>query len=279
MTSIEQAVGYGNQRLVNLSDSAKLDAQILLAQVLNKTTSYLYTWPDQVLTTEQQANFLKLLSLREQGQPIAYIVGYKEFWSLNFKVSPATLIPRPDTEVLVEQVLGNHSQSPIRCLDLGTGTGAIALALASERAKWQIDAIDFNEQAVALAQENAQCLSLTQVNIFQSDWFDNVPLTSQYQVIVSNPPYIDQADQHLAQGDVRFEPSSALVAENHGLADIEHIIHCAKQFLTAGGWLYFEHGYDQGAQVRRLFTDAGYHSIQTAKDYNANDRITYGCYN
>ncbi|GLX79964.1 release factor glutamine methyltransferase [Thalassotalea insulae] len=278
-TSIAEAVDYSTRRLASLSDSAKLDGQILLAQVLDKELSYLYTWPEKQVTAQQQAEFLKLLALREQGQPIAYITGYKEFWSLNFKVSPATLIPRPDTEVLVELILDNHPQSHLACLDLGTGTGAIALALASERQHWSIDAVDYSEQAVALAQENARQLSLTQVNIFQSDWFGNVPEGKRYQLIVSNPPYIDASDKHLAQGDVRFEPKSALVADNSGLADIADIINQSQNFLAPQGMLYFEHGFEQAKAVRQLFADAGYQNIQTMKDYNANDRITYACYN
>ncbi len=277
--TINTALRHGANNLVTVSDSAKLDSQILLAHVLNKAISYLFTWPDQELTPKQQAQYLALLARREQGEPIAYIVGYKEFWSLELLVSPATLIPRPDTEVLVELVLENHPQEQLSCLDLGTGTGAIALALASERPNWQIDAIDFSDDAVALARENAQRLSLPQVSIYQSSWFDKISEQQSFKVIVSNPPYIDCQDHHLSEGDVRFEPHSALVAADDGLADIAHIIEQAKAYLAPSGSLYFEHGYQQAKAVRELFAKQGYHDIHTVKDYGGNDRITYACYN
>ncbi|WP_206484204.1 peptide chain release factor N(5)-glutamine methyltransferase [Thalassotalea sp. G2M2-11] len=276
--TIASAINYGSSALAEVSDSAKLDSQILLAHVLAKTTAYLYTWPEQLLSQTEQQDFLSLLAKRQHCVPIAYLIGYKEFWSLNFKVSPATLIPRPDTEVLVELVLEHYAEQQLCCLDLGTGTGAIALALASERNSWQIDAVDFQVQAVELAKENATELSLSQVNIFQSDWFSAVPIGNIYQVIVSNPPYIDPLDQHLTQGDVQFEPKSALVAEQHGLADIHKIISQAKDYLATGGRLYFEHGYDQGPAVRELFAKQAFEHIETVKDYNGNDRITYASF-
>ncbi len=281
ISSIESAISFGEKVIAAMSDSAKLDCQILLSHVLDKPTTYLYTWPEQLLTQAQIQQYTCLLARRENGEPIAYIVGYKEFWSLNFKVSPATLIPRPDTELLVEQILADHDVEHLSCLDLGTGTGAIALALASEKPFWKIDAVDFSQQAVELAQDNAKQLQLDRVNIFQSHWFENIPSASQaekYQIIVSNPPYIDPQDDHLLIGDVRFEPKSALIAEQQGMADIRYIIQQAQRFLSDDGWLYFEHGYDQAEAVREAFLQEGYHDINTKKDYNANDRITYACY-
>jgi len=279
ITTIGSAIKVGVDMLDGLSDSAKLDSQLLVAQVLNKPTTYLYTWPEKPLTTEQINNLLALFNRRQQGEPVAYILGYKEFWSLNFKVSPATLIPRPDTEVLVELVLNNHQEDFLSCLDLGTGTGAIALALASENKQWQIDAIDFSDAAVSLAQLNAQQLDLAHVDIFQSDWFDNIQPLKKYDVIVSNPPYIDCSDVHLAQGDVRFEPKSALVAKEHGLADIALIIEQAQIYLSVKGYLYFEHGFTQAEDVQAIFHKHGYFEVTTIKDYNGNDRVTYACYN
>ncbi len=268
-----------NQGLVVLqknSDSALLDAQILLSFVLEKPRSYLFTWPEKHLNNEQVEQFINLLTRRYVGEPIAYIIGEKEFWSLPLKVSPATLIPRPDTETLVELVLEHFGYAKhLNCLDLGTGTGAIALALASENPTWNIDAIDFNVEAVKLAQLNAEALELTQVNIFKSDWFAQIKAGKKFNIIVSNPPYIDGEDENLSQGDVRFEPASALVANEQGLADIKHIAKVSRDFLTSPGALFFEHGYEQGADVRNALMALGFENPQTGQDLNGHDRITW----
>jgi len=274
--TIAHWVAHGQKQLVSCSDSAKLDAQILLAFVLEKERIYLLTWPENELTKHSIQLYLALLQRRVSGEPIAYIIGVKEFWSLPFKVSPATLIPRPDTEVLVESVLEHFGElDSIQCLDLGTGTGAIALALASEQPNWQIDAVDFNLEAVKLAKQNAQDLELTQVNIFQSNWFSAVN-EKKFDVIVSNPPYIDALDEHLNQGDVRFEPESALVADEHGLGDIKHIAQQALNFLNTSGALFFEHGFEQGEAVRNILTALGYDNAKTVRDLNGHERITWG---
>jgi len=275
--TIAEIIHYGTQQLIAGSDSAKLDVQVILGFILNKDLSYLLTWPDKSLSDSNIAQFLTLLSRREQGEPVAYLVGYQEFWSLNFKVSEATLIPRPDTEVLVELVLDNHAKKQLSCLDLGTGTGAIALALASEMPNWHIDAIDFQQPAVELAKFNAEQLALTNVNIYQSDWFQAIDNNKKFDVIVSNPPYIDAQDIHLNQGDVRFEPSTALVANNKGLADIEHIVKQAKTYLKSNAWLYLEHGFEQAVAVQAILLENGYHTINTKQDYSGNDRVTYAC--
>ncbi len=274
--SIANLLNQGQQILQAGSDSALLDAQILLSFVLNKPRSYLFTWPEKYLNNEQVKQFVNLLTRRYLGEPIAYISGEKEFWSLLLKVSPATLIPRPDTEILVERVLEQFGDnSNISCLDLGTGTGAIALALASENPTWKIDAIDFNADAVQLAQLNAKNLKLTQVNIFQSDWFAQVKTDKNFNIIVSNPPYIDVEDENLTQGDVRFEPASALVANEQGLADIRHIAQVSRQFLTSQGALFFEHGFEQGQAVRNILAGLGFVNPQTGQDLNGHDRITW----
>lgn len=268
-------VAHGQEQLVSCSDSAKLDAQILLAFVLDKERIYLLTWPEKNLTKSEVQGYLTLLKKRVSGEPIAYIIGVKEFWSLPFKVSPATLIPRPDTEVLVETVLEQFGDiDNIHCLDLGTGTGAIALALASEQPHWKIDAIDFSLDAVKLAKQNAQDLGLTQVNIFQSDWFSTVN-ERKFDVIVSNPPYIDALDEHLSQGDVRFEPDSALIADEQGLGDIKYIAKQALNFLNTSGAIFFEHGFEQGESVRNILTALGYESAKTVRDLNHHERITW----
>jgi protein-(glutamine-N5) methyltransferase, release factor-specific len=274
-TTIAHWVSHGQEQLASCSDSAKLDAQILLGFVLNKERSYLLTWPEKTLTKQTEQQYLALLQRRIVGEPIAYIVGVQEFWSLPFRVSPATLIPRPDTEVLVELVLERFGDlDSLQCLDLGTGTGAIALALASEQPNWKIEAIDFSLDAVTLAKQNAQDLQLAQVNIFQSDWFSAIN-ERKFDIIVSNPPYIDVLDEHLSQGDVRFEPESALVADEQGLGDIKHIAQQALKFLNTQGSLFFEHGFEQGEAVRNILTALGYDNAQTVRDFNGHDRITW----
>ena len=277
--SFANLIRQGQLLLQQISDSAKLDTEILLCFVLDKERSYLLTWPEKMLSDEQLLVFLALLVRRFHGEPIAYITGVKEFWSLPLAVSAATLIPRPDTETLVELVLEQYKKyEHIRCLDLGTGTGAIALALASENPTWVLDAIDFNVDAVRLAQCNAKRLQLTQVNIFQSDWFSRLDCNNKYDVIVSNPPYIDSDDENLSQGDVRFEPVSALIANDNGLADIKHIAALAQNYLILQGSLFFEHGFDQGYQVRQILTALGYDNVQTVQYLNGHDRITWATF-
>ncbi|MDX2368019.1 MAG: peptide chain release factor N(5)-glutamine methyltransferase [Colwellia sp.] len=277
--SIANLTVQGQQLLATSSDSAKLDVEILLSLVLKKARSYLFTWPEKKLSDEQLLEFIHLLSRRAQGEPIAYITGIKEFWSLPLAVSNATLIPRPDTETLVELVLDFHSDDKLMtCLDLGTGTGAIALALASEKATWKIDATDFNIEAVKLAQCNAKKLNLTHVHIYQSDWFEKISKNKKFDIIVSNPPYIDGDDINLSQGDVRFEPKSALVAAEQGLADIKHIANKARCYLNTDGKLFFEHGFEQGHAVRKILTELGYKNAQTKQDLNGQERISWAVY-
>ncbi|RHW75431.1 peptide chain release factor N(5)-glutamine methyltransferase [Colwellia sp. RSH04] len=277
--SIAALSEYGKQQLLSLSDSAQLDSNILICHVINKDLSYLLTWPEKKLSLSEYEKFIELLNRRIKGEPIAYIVGTKEFWSLPLLVSPATLIPRPDTETLVELVLELYqSQQALHCLDLGTGTGAIALALASENPSWHFDAVDFSSEAVSLAKLNSQQLNLTNVQVFQSDWYSNVAEDKKYDLIVSNPPYIDEQDEHLAQGDVRFEPKSALVADEQGLKDIKIIIENAKQHLKTNGALFIEHGFAQGELVCDILTGFGYQNAQTVTDLNGQDRISWAIY-
>jgi release factor glutamine methyltransferase len=276
--SFAEIINQGQQLLVAFSDSAKLDCKILLAFVLDKDTSYLLTWPEKKLTESQFQAFMVLFDRRLKGEPIAYIIQEREFWSLPFYVSPATLIPRPDTELLVEHVLARHHQSELTCLDLGTGTGAIALALASEQPSWNVDAIDFSNEAIELAQKNAQRLQLAQVKIYQSDWFSAIEQDKKFNIIVSNPPYIDENDQHLSEGDVRFEPLSALVASDNGYSDIKQIAKSALKYLEHKGALYFEHGFEQAIGVRNILKQLGYRNIETLQDYSGNDRVTCAVY-
>ncbi|WP_033136188.1 peptide chain release factor N(5)-glutamine methyltransferase [Aeromonas finlandensis] len=261
-------------------ESPRADADVLLCHLLDCRRSYLMTWPERELDATQQATLQGWLTRRLNGEPIAHLVGEREFWSLPLKVSPATLIPRPDTEVLVEQALTKIPQGPCAVLDLGTGTGAIALALKSERPEVDVWAVDRMADAAALARENSAALGLP-IEVRDGSWFE--PLgepdrdkTPRFAVIVSNPPYIDGADPHLTQGDVRFEPRSALVADDAGLADIRHIVAHAPAYLLPDGWLLLEHGWDQGAAVRQLLRDRGYREVATVRDYGDNDRVTLG---
>lgn len=267
---IDDAIEWAKFLLVS-SDSALLDAQILLAHVLEKETVYLMTWPERDISAEQKQAFESLVEQRINGVPVAYLTGTREFWSLPLKVNDSTLIPRPDTEVLVETAL-SYCKPQSRILDLGTGSGAIILALASERPKTNCFAVDFNKEAVKLAQENSDSLNINNVTFLQSDWFENVQ--GCFDVIVSNPPYIDENDKHLNEGDVRFEPSSALVAGECGLADIRLIAMQARGYLSDNGCLLIEHGFEQGESVREILLALEYDNVKTIKDYGDNERVT-----
>lgn len=257
------------------SESPRRDAEILLETVTGKGRTFILAFGETVLTVAQQEQLNALVARRQRGEPVAHLTGVREFWSLPLFVSPATLIPRPDTECLVEQALARLPASACRIVDLGTGTGAIALALASERPDCDVTAVDRMPDAVALAIRNTQHLGINNVRVLQSDWFSALQ-GQQFDMIVSNPPYIDEQDPHLAQGDVRFEPLTALVAGASGLADIVHIIEQSKHMLTPGGYLLLEHGWQQGPAVRDAFTRGGYQAVETCRDYGGNERITLG---
>ncbi|VEB97112.1 Release factor glutamine methyltransferase [Cedecea lapagei] len=264
------------QRLAQ-SESPKRDAEILLGFVTGKARTFILAFGETTLTPAQQADLEALLARRVRGEPVAHLVGEREFWSLPLRVSPATLIPRPDTECLVEHALTKLPNTPCAILDLGTGTGAIALALASERPDCHVTALDVVPEAVALARSNAENLGITNVDVMHSHWFDTLD-DQRFTLIVSNPPYIDENDPHLREGDVRFEPKSALVAENHGLADLQTLVRDSRRFLEPGGWLVLEHGWTQGESVQRLLREAGFTDVETSKDYGGNDRLTSGRY-
>ncbi|GAA5523998.1 release factor glutamine methyltransferase [Microbulbifer aestuariivivens] len=257
------------------SDSARLDLEVLLGHVLGRSRTWLYTWPEYALSDSEQQQFERLLKRRAAGEPVAHLTGEREFWSLPLLVDSSTLIPRPDTELLVETALALCPQSRQRVLDLGTGSGAIALALASERPAWQLLAADKSPQALALAERNRSRLELGNVQLLQSDWFAGIPAQT-FDLIVSNPPYIDAADPHLEQGDVRFEPRSALVAGRQGLADIDTIVAASGDYLAPGGWLLVEHGWQQAAAVRALFAGAGLVGVDSRRDYGGHERLTLG---
>jgi release factor glutamine methyltransferase len=230
------------------------------------------------LDAAQKAQFEADVAKRKRGEPVAYIIGKRDFWTLSLFTSPDTLIPRPDTEVLVEHVLkwaNQQSSAPLSICDLGTGTGAIALALASELPEASVTGVDFQAGAVNLATRNAQANSIANAHFVQSDWFS--ALAGQtFDIIVSNPPYIEESSPYLNEGDVRFEPKTALTSGTDGLDDIKHIINSAPQYLNKGALLAFEHGFDQGAAVNALLVDAGFVDVKTVKDYGNNDRVTLG---
>lgn len=261
--------------LQGVSESPRLDVELLLAHVLQKDRSWLYTWPEQLVSPDKHYEFLQLVSRRSMGEPVAYLVGRKGFWSLELEVNPSTLVPRPETELLVELALQKLGDDRASVLDLGTGTGAIALAIAKEKPQAHVLGVDSVAEAVQLAKRNAEINSISNVEFIQSTWFAGIP-KQYFNLIVSNPPYIDAQDPHLTQGDVRFEPKTALVAENHGYADIEHIIVCAKNFLIHGAFLMIEHGYQQGEKVRALFETNHYVEITTHRDLAQQERVTFG---
>jgi release factor glutamine methyltransferase len=255
------------------SESAALDAELLIRFVLQVNRAWLYTWPDRELSASQLNELTVLLERRRTGEPIAYITGVREFWSLPLAVSPSTLIPRADTETLIEWALELDLPARSRALDLGTGTGAIALALASERPRWSLSAVELNREAARLAGTNASNLGLD-LNVLQGSWFE--PVAGTFDLIVSNPPYIDPQDKHLSEGDVRFEPESALVASDHGLADLKLIIEQAPDYLEPGGWLLLEHGYDQAEQVCEYLRMRGFLEVENRRDLGGNPRISGG---
>ena len=226
---------------------------------------------DQQLTPEQEQAYVDGLARIQAGEPLAYVTGSQPFWTLDLKVTKDTLVPRPDTEVLVETVLKLDLPEDARIVDLGTGTGAIALSLASERPEWSVTASDIYEPTLEVAQYNAEQHDLDHVQFVLGSWLK--PFGRQFfDVIVSNPPYIDADDEHMP--NLATEPERALVSDKNGLADIEMIIQQAKKHLTVDGWVVLEHGYDQGEAVRHLFTQAGYKQVRTVKDYGGNDRVT-----
>ena len=271
----------------NPTENSKIDALVLLQHATGKSRTQILAFDDSEIDEKVRLNLIALLDRRLKGEPIAYILGEKEFWSLPLNVSKGTLIPRPDTEILVEKALQialeklEKNPPHFRILDLGTGTGAIALALASElssicqkqQISLEIIGVDLMPDVVALAQSNAERNNLN-VQFLQSSWFENI--TGQFDLIVSNPPYIDAQDEHLGQGDVRFEPLSALVANDAGYADLRHIIESSPNYLNSNGALLLEHGWQQGEKVRSIFQENHWEMVETVRDYGDNERVTLG---
>jgi len=270
---IEQILKRAEQKLSSCSDSPRLDAEILLASLLKKNRSYFMAFPEVVPSKAEQEQFETLLSQRLQGHPIAHIIGTREFWSLDLNVNQHTLIPRPDTEILIEYILHNFAQENLKVADMGTGSGAIALALASEKPNWQISATDRSPEALETARGNATKLGLQNISFSQGNWFEALE-ANDFDLLISNPPYIPANDPHLTQGDVRFEPDTALISGKDGLDDIRYLIKHAVEYLKQDGWLILKHGYDQKQSVKDLFIAAGYRQITQKDDYAGNPRMT-----
>lgn len=276
MIDIKAAIQQALQKLKPTSPSPRIDAEVLLAHVLGVTRSYIYTYPEKSLNKKQIDDYHHLILKRSSGSPIAYLIGSREFWSLPFRVNQNTLIPRPETELLVELTLSLlRHRSPASLLDLGTGSGAVAIAIANERPDWQLLATDISETAIDVAQQNAKHLQCQNVHFFQSDWFSSMP-PQTFDAIVSNPPYIASDDPHLQQGDLPFEPQQALVSGIKGLDALTLIIQQSYDWLLPGGLLLVEHGFQQKMDVTSLLRNSGYDRIHCWQDAQGIDRISGG---
>jgi release factor glutamine methyltransferase len=260
------ALAWANSELVSVSDISRLEAEILLADVLQVSRSHLHAWPERELTSAQQLKLTECVNRCVQGEPIAYITGHREFWSLDLMVTTDTLIPRPETELLVEQVLATlNDDQPRLIADLGTGSGAIALALATERPAWTVYATDRMNAPLQVAAANAERLQVGNIVFQQGNWCAALP-DLLFDAIISNPPYIAESDVRITSQVKSNEPHSALFAGNDGLDDIRQIIAEAKNYLKSGGYLFLEHGSLQAAAVRYLFEKAGYTKVDLHRD-------------
>jgi release factor glutamine methyltransferase len=276
MPTIKTLLENAANTLTNYSDSSLLDAEVLLGFVLGKPRTYLRAWCDNRLTEQQLTAFDALIKQRQLGMPIAYLTGIREFWSRDFKVTADVLIPRPDTELLIELSLELIPKNkPVKLIDLGTGSGIIAVTLAAERPNAHVIAVDASLAALDVAKYNAQYHQLTNIEFYQSDWFSNIPM-SHFDLVISNPPYIASDDEHLQQGDVRFEPKTALIAKHQGLSDIKIIADQARHHLKPDGYLLIEHGYNQALQVQVIFNALAYDKVQSYRDLSGQLRVTNG---
>jgi release factor glutamine methyltransferase len=275
MTTISELLQKGELG-INGSESARLDAEILFCDVMQFSRSRIYSHPEQAVPEDKSVLFQSLIEQRQQGHPIAHLTGKKEFWSLELTVNKDTLIPRPETELLVETALQMIPENTaFNILDLGTGSGAIAIAIASERADCKIIATDINSNALTVAKNNAETHRIENIQFCLSDWYKNISSQS-FDLIVSNPPYIKQDDEHLSQGDVRFEPELALVAGADGMQAINIILDSAEHYLASNACLLIEHGYDQKPLVQEAFLKHGLKRVKTFQDLSGQDRITLG---
>jgi len=263
------------RRLLAAGSEGRLEAEVLLCHILKGSRAFIYANPDQEVSAGHRGEFLRLVQRRRSGEPIAYLTGIREFWSLSLRVTPDVLIPRPETELLVETALAHIPvDAAWRIADLGTGSGAIALAIASERPLCDVHATDTSPAALRIAQENADTLQLGQIRFHLGSWL--APLQGKFNVIISNPPYVASDDPHMGQGDCRFEPQEALSPGPDALASIRHIAGVCLSFLEDDGFLAFEHGFEQGDACRKLLLELGYSDIETVKDLAGLDRVTKG---
>lgn len=271
--TIASALAQAKAELTSAENPARLEAEILLAHAIRESRGYLRAWPDREIDAEAAACFRSLVARRRDGEPIAYITGHKEFWSLDLEISDAVLIPRPETERLVELALALKANSDLRVVDAGTGSGAIALALAAERPGWRIVATEISRDALAVAGRNIDRLDRGNVALCAGCWLDSIA-DARVDLVVSNPPYVADSDPHLGRGDLRFEPRVALAAGGDGLDGIRALAAAAPRCLRPGGTLLLEHGFQQAGAVRTLLEGVGYTEIRTAQDYAGLDRVT-----
>ena len=274
--TIREALERAASQLTPGSATARLDAEVLLSKALGVPRHQPYAFPERKLTPETADRYRALIEGRAKGEPVAYLIGEQEFWSLSLQVTPATLIPRPETERLVELALELiPPDAAWRIADLGTGSGAIALAIASERPRCRVVATDISTEALAVARNNAERLSLEAIEFRNGDWFKGLD-DKLFELVVCNPPYVAENDPHLSRGDVRFEPAGALVSIDNGLGAIRHICEGSGGVLLEGGCLILEHGFNQGPAVRELMSTSGYTEIRQFQDYSGHDRVTRG---
>lgn len=274
MTTIRQAIEKIEPQLREMSESSRLDVELILCAVLKITRETLYAYPERKLTIRLQRQLIKLIERRKKGEPVAYLIGHKEFWTLDLDVNSHVLIPRVETELLVEWALNQFSrEEEIRMADLGTGSGAIALALASECPHWLVDAADTSSQAIKIAKQNSKKYGIKNVRFYLGEWCDALP-RNDYHAILGNPPYVSESDSHGLH--LRFEPREALAAGGDGLAAMREIIPQARDFLMEGGWLVLEHGDQQAAAVMELMEDAGYWEVNDFPDLAGLPRMVVG---
>ena len=276
MSTVRELLARARAQLDEMTPEPSLDAEVLLAHALGRERSWLYAWPEHRPETGQETEFEDLVRRRAEGHPVAHLTGEREFWSLRLQVTADTLVPRPETELLVETALGLDLPAAADVLDLGTGTGAIALALAHERPGWRLTAVDRSAAAIAVAEQNRRRLGFDELLLLQGDWFSPLTADRRFDLIVSNPPYVAQGDAYLERGDLPFEPLQALVSGDDGLDAIRHIAARAPAYLKPGGWLWLEHGYDQAEAVRALLRHQGFTAVTGHRDLAGHDRVSGG---
>lgn len=277
MLSYKALLDDATKQLYEQSDTPRIDAEVLMQHVLGQGIAWLISYGDTVASAEHTKEFYELVGQREKGKPIAYLTGSRDFWTLSLGVDENVLIPRPDTETLVEAALDHLPiRSELTILDLGTGSGAIALSIAKEHPQAKVVAVEYQQGALEVAKANAVKNNIENVEFVLSDWFSNIDPKIRFDLIASNPPYVEPGDPHLDQGDLRFEPITALTAEENGLADIRNIIENAANYLVDDGVLVIEHGYNQADAVASLFKENKYNDVQLFKDINDLPRCTLG---